>query len=129
MAHFAELDENNVVLRTIVVETRDTSDANGVEKESIGIAFLESLLGGTWKKTSYNTVGGTHKEGGTPFRANYAGIGSIYDPVNDVFYTPQPYPSWTISAPDWIWKAPTPMPDDKNAYVWNETNKAWDKVW
>ena len=128
MAHFAELDSNNVVIRVVVVNTEDTCDAHGNEKEYIGAAFLENLLGGTWKKTSYNSAGGVHKLGGEPFRANYAGIGSIYDPINDVFYSQQPYPSWTISAPDWIWKSPVPMPQDNSPYAWNETNKTWDKV-
>ena len=129
MAHFAELDSNNVVIRTVVLDTEKTCDAYGNEKEYIGAAYLEHLLGGTWKQTSYNSVGGEHKANGTPFRANYAGIGSIHDPVNDVFYTPQPFPSWTISAPDWLWKPPIPMPDDNGAYVWNESAKTWDKAW
>ena len=128
MAHFAELDSNNVVIQVVVVDTDKTCDAHGNEKEYIGVAFLENLLGGTWKKTSYNTVAGTHKLGGTPFRGNYAGKGCIYDPVNDVFYSPKPFPSWTISAPDWMWKPPVPRPDDSKSYTWNESAQTWDKV-
>ena len=78
MAHFAELDENNVVKRVIVVANKDTADANGVEKEHIGAAYLERLLGGTWKQTSYNGN----------MRGKYAGIGDVYDPVKDEFVTP-----------------------------------------
>jgi hypothetical protein len=80
MAHFAELDENNVVLRVIVVADKDTADADGVEQESIGVAFCESLYGGTWKQTSYNNN----------IRARFAGIGSTYDAGNDVFIDPDP---------------------------------------
>jgi hypothetical protein len=88
MAHFAELDANNVVLRVIVVGNPDTADANGVEKEYIGAAFCERLLGGTWKQTSYNGN----------IRKNYAGIGYTYDAGLDAFITPQPYPSWALDA-------------------------------
>jgi len=78
MAHFAELDSNNVVLRVIVVDNKDTADAHGVEKEYIGAAFCERVLGGTWKQTSYNGN----------FRGKYAGIGDTYDEVNNVFVSP-----------------------------------------
>ena len=79
MAHFAEIDSNNVVLRVVVVDNKDTADANGVEKEHIGAAYLERMLGGTWKQTSYNGN----------FRKHYAGIGYTYDPVLDEFVPPQ----------------------------------------
>jgi len=78
MAHFAELNSDKVVLRVIVVANEDTSDANGVEKEYIGAAFCERLLGGTWKQTSYNGS----------FRGKYAAIGDTYDEVNDVYVSP-----------------------------------------
>ena len=78
MAHFAELDSNNVVLRVIVVDNKDTADAHGVEKEYIGAAFCERVLGGTWKQTSYNGN----------MRGKYAGIGDTYDAVNNVFVSP-----------------------------------------
>jgi hypothetical protein len=125
MAHFAELDSNNIVLRVIVVDTKDTSTPDGVEKESIGVAFCERLFGGTWKKTSYNTQGGVHTEGGTPLRGNYAGVGYTYDPTHDVFYAPQPYASWTIAAPAWTWEAPVPMPTDSKFYTWDEPTLTW----
>jgi len=73
--------------------------------------FVDSSPG-QWLATSYNTQGGKHATGGEPIRANYAGIGYIYDAVNDVFYAPQPYPSWTISAPAWLWECPVPHPND-----------------
>ena len=86
---------------------------------------------GTWLQTSYNTRGGVHygqdgqPDGGVALRGNYAGIGYTYDSVNDVFYAPQPYPSWTISAPTWEWQPPVPYPTDGNNYVWNESTKTW----
>jgi hypothetical protein len=113
MAHFAELDSNNVVLRVIVVDNKDTSDAYGVEKEHIGAAFCERVLGGTWKQTSYN--GNKRK--------NYAGIGYTYHEDIDAFAAPQPYPSWTLDA-DARWQAPTPMPTD-GMYIWDEATTSW----
>ena len=83
MAHWAEIDENNIVVRVTV---GDNNDPNGDE----GYQWLIDNLGGTWIKTSYNTVGGIHKTGGVPFRKNYAGIGYIYDPVRDAFIPPKP---------------------------------------
>lgn len=86
-----------------------------------------------WVKTSYNTKGGIHygedgkPDNGTPLRANYAGIGYIYDSENDVFYTPKIYPSWVISAPRWIWIPPIPNPED-GKYDWDEESKSWIKV-
>lgn len=78
MAHYAQIDSNNIVTQVIVIDNKDTADANGVEKEYIGAAFCERLFGGTWKQTSYN---------GT-FRGKYAGIGYTYDATNDVFVAP-----------------------------------------
>ncbi len=80
MAHFAKIDENNVVIQVVVVDNKDTADASGVEKEHIGAAFLERLLGGTWKQTSYN--GNKRK--------NYAGMGYTFDSVRDAFIPPKP---------------------------------------
>ena len=132
MAHFCELDSNNIVTQVIVVADADTADAQGNHMESIGIAFCQRLIGGNWKQTSYNTQGGTHTNGGTPFRGNYAGIGYKYDATNDVFYAPRPTDknnivceSWTISAPTWLWTPPTPMPTDSNKYYWDESTQSW----
>lgn len=118
MAHFAELDDNNVVLRVIVVATKDNSTADGVEKESIGQAFCERLLGGRWVQTSYNGN----------IRKRYAGIGYSYDDALDAFIPPKPYPSWTLDANTADWVPSIPMPTDGKLYVWNETTQAWDLV-
>lgn len=115
MAHFAELDSNNVVLRVIVVSNADTSSADGTEKEYIGAAFCERLLGGTWKQTSYNGN----------FRKNYAGVGYIYDAQRDAFIAPQPYPSWTLDESTCQWNPPVSMPNDSKMYLWNEEHGKW----
>ena len=134
MAHYAQIDSNNIVTQVIVVADADTADAQGNHMESIGIAFCQRLIGGNWKQTSYNTQGGTHTNGGTPFRGNYAGIGYTYDPTNDVFYPSQSYPSWTISAPTWTWTPPVPYPTDVGTkespkrYNWDEETRTWDLV-
>lgn len=113
MSYFAKI-ENGIVLEVIAADQ----------------SFVDSI-GGEWLQTSYNTRGGIHygqngqPDGGIALRANYAGIGYVYDSVNDVFYAPQPYPSWSISAPTWIWVAPVPYPDDGNAYIWDETTLSW----
>ena len=114
MAHFAELDANNVVLRVIVVGNKDTADANGVEKEHIGAAFCERLFGGTWKQTSYN--GNKRK--------NYAGIGYTYRADIDAFVAPKPYNSWVLNDKA-QWEAPVPMPTDDKRYSWDETTLSW----
>lgn len=117
MAHFAELDENNVVTRVIVVGNADTSDANGVEKEHIGAAFCERLLGGTWKQTSYNGN----------MRKRYAGIGFTYNEALDAFVPPKPFASWTLNNTTADWQAPVAMPTDGKNYVWNESTLSWDE--
>ena len=115
MAHFAELDANNVVLRVIVVDNKDTADANGVEKEHIGAAFCERLFGGNWKQTSYNGS----------IRKHYAGAGFTYNADIDAFVPPQPFPSWTLDA-DCNWQPPVAMPTDGGRYSWDEANQAWE---
>ena len=119
MAHYAELDENNVVKRVIVVANKDTADVDGNESEAIGVAFCQKLLGGNWKQTSYNAN----------FRKHYAGIGYTYDAGRDAFIPPQPYPSWSLDA-DCNWQAPVPMPTSTNGemYSWNEEAQSWDQV-
>ena len=118
MAHFAQLDENNVVTQVIVVGNKDTSDANGVEKEHIGAAFCEKLLGGTWKQTSYNGN----------MRKNYAGIGYTYDADRGAFIPPKPYNSWTLNEDTCQWQAPVAVPDDGKVYSWNEETISWVEV-
>ena len=117
MAHFAELDENNVVKRVIVVDNKDTADANGNEVESIGVAFCQKLLGGNWKQTSYNGKA----------RKNYAGIGYTYRADIDAFVAPQPFPSWALDA-NAQWQAPVPMPEDGQMYSWDEEAGNWIAV-
>ena len=121
MAHFAELDSNNIVLRVIVVSNKETTDANGNEIESIGAAFCESLFGGTWKQTSYNGS----------FRKNYAGIGFAYRADLDAFVPPKPYPSWVLDQNTAQWQAPVLMPPDEftgnplKIYLWDEATLSW----
>lgn len=115
MAHFAEIDSNNIVLRVVVVSNNDTSDASGVEKEYIGAAFLESLLGGKWVQTSYNGN----------IRKNYAGIGFTYDSTRDAFIPPKPYSSWILNEETCLWEAPVPMPQDDKMYTWDEETVSW----
>ncbi len=115
MAHFAELDSNNAVLRVVVIANRDTADANGVEKEHIGKAHCEKLFGGRWVQTSYNGS----------IRGRYAGIGMLYNEQHDVFIGVKPYPSWSIDATTKDWVAPVAMPDDGKAYDWDEATLSW----
>ena len=119
MAHFAELDANNVVLRVVVIGNADTSDANGVEKEHIGAAFCEKLFGGTWKQTSYNGN----------MRKRYAGIGYTYHADIDAFVAPKPFPSWVLNNTTAEWEAPVAMPVvEGKRFVWNEATGAWDEA-
>jgi hypothetical protein len=124
MAHFAQLDANNVVTQVIVVANKDTADANGVEKEYIGAAFCEKLFGGTWKQTSYN---------GT-IRKNYAGIGYTYNADIDAFVPPKPFASWTLNNETAQWEAPVPMPEDAGTgeppkmYSWDEATTSWKET-
>jgi hypothetical protein len=123
MSHFAELDENNVVKRVIVVANKDTADANGNEVESIGVAFCQKLFGGTWVQTSYN--GNKRK--------NYAGVGYTYDADIDAFVPPQPYASWVLNDSA-QWEAPVAMPEDAGTgeppkmYQWDEATTSWVEV-
>jgi hypothetical protein len=117
MAHYAQIDENNIVTQVIVIDNKDTADANGVEKEYIGAAFCERLFGGTWKQTSYNGN----------IRKNYAGIGYTYQADIDAFVAPKPYASWTLDA-NAQWQAPTAMPTDGKMYSWNEETQTWVEV-
>ncbi len=116
MAHFAELDNNNIVVRVIVVAD---------ENEADGENWCRNLLGGFWKKTSYNTQAGVHLTGGTPFRKNYAGIGYSYDPTRDAFIPPKPFNSWVLNENTCVWDPPTPMPSDGKLYRWDEDTLAW----
>jgi len=114
MAHFAEIDENNIVLRTIVV-SNDVILDNGVEQETKGIEFCQSLYGGTWVQTSYNGN----------FRKNYAGTEFTYDSGRDAFIPPKPFDSWLLDEDTCRWYAPVPPPDDGQEYIWNESSTSW----
>ena len=121
MAHFAEIDKDNVVVRVLVVAD-DKEDGQKFLAEDLG-------LGGTWKKTSYNTIGGVHLLGGTPFRKNFAGIGFKYDAAKDAFIPPKPFASWALNADTCQWEAPTPMPVvEGKLYTWDEPTTSWKEV-
>jgi hypothetical protein len=116
MAHFAKLGPGNVVEQVIVVDNKDTADANGIEKEYIGAAFCERLLGGRWVQTSYN--GNKRKR--------YAGIGMIYREDIDAFVVQQPFPSWTLNSETADWEAPVPKPS-VGIWKWNEAEQKWEE--
>lgn len=116
MAHYAFLDENYIVTEVIV--GRDESDFDWER-------HYGDIRGQLCKRTSYNTMGGVHNNGGQPFRKNYAGIGFVYDPVRDAFYPQQPYPSWVLNEQTCLWESRVPYPDDGNQYHWNEDELSW----
>ena len=114
MSHYAKI-ENGLVTQVIVAE------ADFISTGALGDPAA-------WVQTSYNTQGGVHLLGNEPLRANYAGVGYTYDATNDVFYAPQPFPSWTISAPTWTWTAPKPYPQDDKKYIWDEETLSWTEA-
>jgi hypothetical protein len=118
MAHYAFLDENNIVTEVIV--GKDEGE-EGIDWE----AHYGAFRGQTCKRTSYNTRGGVHANGGTPLRKNYAGIGFTYDSQRDAFIQPKPFPSWILDEDTCFWSAPTPMPNDGHAYYWDESTLTW----
>jgi hypothetical protein len=130
MASFAKI-ENNIVITVISVVNEVLKDSNGIEQENIGIQFLRTLYNepnAIWKQTSYNTSGGVHKLGGTPFRKNHAGMGYTYDEIRDAFIQPKPYNSWTLNEQTCLWEAPIPIPSDASIdkkYTWNEETLNW----
>lgn len=114
MAHYAKVVDGKVV-KVIVAEAE----------------FFDTFIDdspGAWIQTSYNTYGNEHKLGGTPLRGNYAGTGSIYDAENDVFYAPQPYPSWTLNTSTWLWEPPVAKPEIDEPHVWDEATTSWVSV-
>ena len=121
MAHFAKLGVGNIV------EKVDTVSNDVATTEQDGVEFLQDLYKSrdVWKQTSYNTFGGEHKLGGTPFRKNYAGIGFTYDQARDAFIEPKPFDSWTLNETTCMWDPPVPRPES-GSYSWNETTKQWD---
>ena len=131
MAHFAQIDENSIVINVIVVSNDDCLDSDGSESK-LGIAFCKNLLGAdtNWVRTSYNNN----------IRCRYAGVGMKYDSTNDVFYDPTPpYPSWVLNTSTWVWDAPVAMPDDAGVddaenptefveYDWDEDSTSWTRT-
>ena len=120
MAHYAFLDDNNIV--TEVITGIDESNTSELPEGYISWEawyLTQRPEASDCKRTSYNTVANQHSGDGTAFRGNYAGIGYTYDSINDVFYPPQPFGSWTLSD-NWVWEAPIDYPDDDNNYIWNE---------
>lgn len=119
MANFAELDENNIVQRVIVINNSVILNDNNEEVEQLGIDFCKSLYGENtnWVQTSYN---------GT-FRKQFATYGHKYDIENNVFIAPQPYSSWSLNE-NFDWQAPIPYPEDGNNYIWNEETQNWDLI-
>jgi hypothetical protein len=120
MAHFAELDQDNIVLQVIVVGNDSINNLPFPESEPVGIAFCQSLLGPDtrWAQTSYNAN----------FRYNYAGIGYTFDPTpspNGAFIPPKPYPSWLLDTNTFQWQSPVPYPTDGGIYEWDEETQSW----
>ena len=136
MAHYAKLGINSKVMSVEVVADKDCQNADDIEDEEVGRQFLERIHNWPlWKKTSYNTIGGQHKNGKTPLRGNYAGIGMIYDEDNDLFLPKKPFASWTLNVAEARWQspvgdAPALSEEEKTThkYEWNESTGAWDKV-
>lgn len=120
MAHFAKLDENNIVLEVNVVHNNELIDENGNESEQKGIDFLINWSGGytNWKQTSYNGN----------FRKNYAGVGYAYDYVRDAFIPPKPYNSWVLNEQNCRWDSPVPRPTNGKLYDWDEATLSWKEV-
>ena len=114
MAHFAHI--TNGIVDQVIVAEQDFIDSGAVGEPS------------EWVQTSYNTFGGVHKEGGTPLRKNYAGLGFTYDAVRDAFIAPSPYASWLLDDETCLWNAPVAMPDDGKVYGWDEATVAWKEV-
>jgi hypothetical protein len=120
MAHFARVDEDNIVTDVVVVPNDQEHRGQEYLSEDIGLV-------GSWIQTSVNTIHGEHIQGGTPVRVNCAGIGFYYDQDLDVFIPPKPErnPSWVLNTEIYDWEPPVPIPDDDNVYVWNEDSASW----
>ena len=143
MAHFAKLGANGKVIQVLTLDNKDMLNADGVEDEAVGQQYLErhnNWPAQMWIQTSYNTSGGQHRNGGTPFRGNYAGIGYTWDEDDQIFWPKKPYASWVKNNAEARWQSPigdapalTAEQISQNeanthrwSYVWNETNTTWD---
>jgi hypothetical protein len=140
MAYFAKLNNNNIVENVISINNAVITDANGVEQEQLGVDFINQLYNtnDVWKQTSYNTYGGLHSSGGTPFRKNYAAKDYTYDQQRDAFIPPKPFNSWILNETTCLWEAPIPYPitntqnlinefgnPQNDFYKWNEETQSW----
>jgi hypothetical protein len=136
MAYFAKLGTGNIVEKVISINNSVITDSNGNEQEQLGIDFINKLYNtnDTWKKVSYNTVGGLYYNPNTgaldtdqskSFRKNFPNIGYIYDESRDAFIAPKPYNSWVLNENTCKWNAPISLPDDGNQYTWNEETQSW----
>lgn len=119
MAHWAEIDENNIVVRVLVGDNNDPNE---------GYDWLIENLGGTWIKTSYNTYAGVHNGDGIPFRKNFAAIGYTYDADRDAFIPPKKFDSWVLNEETCLWESPIPYPEDGQLYSWNEELGNWELI-
>jgi hypothetical protein len=154
MAHFAKLGSNSKVIQVLTLDNKDMLNADGVEDETVGQQYLEThnnWPAQMWIQTSYNTQGGQHRDGGTPFRGNYAGIGYTWDEDDQIFWPKKPFASWVKHNESASWKSPigdapaltdeqesqnTPTTDAEGnvtaepthiwSYVWNESGQSWD---
>ena len=135
MAHFVQIENGIVTNQGQVINNPDLLDENGEESEEIGIAMLTKMTGASnWKQVSYNTSGGVHLNGGTPFRLNYPGVGWLWNEELNGFTPPQPYPSWTLDEVKGQWNPPVPYPEIEVVegemapmYSWNEDEQKWDE--
>jgi len=127
MAHYAFLDENNIVQKVLVGLDENNLSELPEEFENFE-EYYSTIIGMKCKRTSYNTSENQHLLGGTAYRGNFAGVGFTYDEVNDVFVQPKPYDSWIINESNWTWEAPVAFPNDDNGYNWNEETQSWDLV-
>ena len=128
MAHYAKLGLDNIVTAVVAVDTIDCMTRGGIEREDIGLAHLVKHHGHElWKKCSYNTRGGEHSGGGTPFRANYPGIGWYYNSEHDIFHPARPYASYTLNTTTGMWEAPIAQPELTDAQAEAGSYYRWDE--
>ena len=144
MAHFAKINDNNEVLSVLYVDNEQTQNSDGVETESVGQQHLQThnnWPAENWIQTSYNTENNTHRDGGTPFRGNYASSGYIWDSENQIFWSLKPYPSWLKNTTTANWDAPITVPNlteeqqsqntaNTHTWVseWDENNQSWNTI-
>ena len=124
MAHYAIINPSNNTVTQVFVGRDETDLAPGVENWETYYAPAGTIC----RRTSYNTHGGVHTSGGTPYRKNYAGVGFTWDETRDAFIPPRPYPSWTLNETTCLWQPPTPYPDDDGMYTWDEDTLTWVDV-